>query len=510
MPAITFYNPIPSSYNVKRQRTQFVETMGATTLPAGKVWVHNKGAYTVAEMKSRGVTHLSKYDNVSLPDAERIALQDAGETYDAVPRPEAFLGLSYDPSRPYGATDPLGYWYSPQYWPDGPLSTSQAEAKANSMSLDHALWVGETEEGTSWIAPGHPMWRTIWTRFRQRMASKWTALGKPFFIAANYFHNFGNGMYGWANLSGVSRNEVKEKFARPLSAWEANDYTPGGTRAATNLICEGIYLGAPDLVRRIVSQNIFNHLVNKKMGYYSASFLFAVHEWRPNNFQSIEYAEEYFPGSGNWGMFLTADKIRIDPNVHMSIACWSLEFGDMFLEWAGEGKPSTDNVGYGWVANHLWYPNGNTTPNGQQPQPPNVGGGGYIASGFPYYQLSGGKSFPNNWSAFGVRMYSETFGKVTGVGSTAGFCEYRLGVGGVWGAWVTPQSTTENEIIDSFYDQRAFVRYRRLAGKIALGYFNELAPNTKQSIEIKHPTTPGVVYTGEVCGSATFVVLITE
>lgn len=508
MPNISFVNPIPSSYNVKRQRVQFVETTGPTKLPEGKVWVHAKGEYTIQEMKSHGITHFSKYDLTNIPNADRIALENAGETYDAVPRPEAFLQLPFNGSIPETwGTDQYGIGYSKRYWPNGPFNTQQAIDRANGINIQHNIFVGETEEGESWIAPNHPMWKTIWDTFRQRMHNYWTPKGKPYYISANYFYHFGNGMYGWTNLKNTSRSEIKAKFARPVSQYEPNDYTPGGNRSSTNLVCEGIYVYAPDLALRIVSQNIFNHLINKKMGYYSASFLAGVHEWRPNNYVSIEYAQEYFPEA--WGMFFRADKIPLDPSTHISIAAWTLEFGDMFIEWAGSGKPSNDNVGYGWVASDLWYPNGSTTPTEQIPQPPNVGAGGVIASGFPYYQYQGGKGVSNDWSAFGVRMYSETFGKVTGPGSISGFCEYRLKKDGVWGSWITPSDTDANEIIDSFHDNRAFVRYRRLGGQIAFGYLNEMAPNIKQSLEIKHPVT-GIIYSGEVCGSSTYMTLIIE
>jgi hypothetical protein len=500
---VTAYNPIPSSYDASRQRTQWVETMGTTSLPSGKVWINPTGEYTVSECQSHGVTHFSKYDLVHMDSGTQNTLKTTGKSYDAVPRPEAFFNLTRNNSMPASGIDQYGFQYPPQWYPTGPLTQAQAEQKADAMGLDHAIWIGETQEGDSWIGPGHPMWKWFHNRFRTRMETKWGGLGIPFFIAHNYFH-FKH--FDWADLGVKSRSEQKAKFARPVDQWEGNDFSAGGSLARTNTICEGIYLPAPDVVRKGVLGHIFKILVNKKMGYYTCTFLFSQHEWRPNNWQSISYSEEFYPADGEWGTFLRTDKIAMDPNDIMSYALWGLEFGDIYVEWGAAGKITTDDLGYGWQAEDLWYPEDSLTPNAQAPEP--GGGSSTIAVGFPHYSVPGGpsKGWRYNWSAFGVRMYGETFGKVTGSGSTAGFCEYRID----GGAWVTPQASEADEIIDSYYDSRAFVRWRRKSGKIAIGYFNQAAVNTKQTLEVKHPTTPGVIYSMTICGSATHAVLITE
>jgi hypothetical protein len=502
--AVLFFNPIPSGLNTRRQRTQWVEVMGPTTLPAGKAWIQRTGAYTSEECISRGVTHFSSYDLVHMESAEVTALMTAGKTYDSVPRPEAFFGLTYDPSKPDDAVDGYGIHYNPRWYPNGPFNQAQAEAKGYAMGLGHAIFIGETEEGTSWIAPNHPMWRWFWNIFCQRMAAKWTALGIQWFVATNYFHFE---LFDWSELGKKTRSVHKAKFARPISEWEGNDYTPGGTKAASNLICEGIYLSAPDGVRKRVLQHIFRCLINRKLGYFTCTFLFGQHEWHPNSFGSVHYDEEWYPTDGEFGTLYRSDKITLDPNDIMSFIVWGKEFGDIYHEWNASGKITTDDLGYAWNAQDLWFPGDGDTPTAQAPEPD--GGSSTIAVDFPHYSVPGGssKGWRYNWSAFGVRMYSETFGKVVGSGSTAGFCEYRMNGSG---SWLTPQVNEADEVTDAFFDERAIVRYRRKGGQIAIGYFNQSAPNTKQTIEIRHPSIPGVVYTATVCGSATHVVLINE
>lgn len=519
MPAIEWYNKIPSSWNAGDNRTQYADVLPNVTLPLSKIWVPPRGEYTISLAKSRGVNMFNKFEIQDLATGDvpaYNALVNAGETYGAVERTEAFLGLN-----PVGPEDwavaPNGTQYNKQYFPDGPLTYAQAYAKGGVSGISHRLVINETEEGPSWIRPSDPMWTGYYERYMQRMVAQHTIPGKPPMVAHNYFNYFGSAPAnnGWWLLGGSTSSAIhKTEFDKPINLWGQNDFSPGtGSLRHTNLIVEGWYKGAFDLADRDLTRLMFKHLVYKKLGYYAGTVCANVREWRPNNQQGLRFKEADFPGSGNWGTFFRNQKIPYDPTITASVSFWTMVFGDVFADWGVEGKNTKTKLDHGWNNYDYWYPNqlnaiGSNT--GQEAQADEHRGYTRHANSFPHYSANiydpdkrsaGGG---HNGSMFGVSQYAKTVGAVHG--GAIYFPEYRIN----GGAWVTQDQIPAHAVADVHYSGKPLVYAQRQGGQIALAVVEERGTGIKKDIEIKHPTNTGVTYTQQIAGHGTHSALIDE
>lgn len=517
MPAFDWYNKIPPSWNIAANRTQWADMLPPMTLPNGKVWVPPIGEYSTTLARSKGANMFSKFELTGLSSGDLNALINAGLTYNAVPRPESagFLGLPVMGPESWKQA-PNGTYYNEAYYPNGPLTYAQARAKADIADITHRLFIGETEEGPSWIRPDDEQWLAFYERFMERMLARHTLPGLPPLVAHNYFNYFGSAPAnnGWWLLGGASAAEAKAEFAKPVSAWGLNQFSPGsGSLRHTNLIIEGWYKGSFDTTDKDLTRMMFKHQVYKKMGYYAGTVCATNREWRPNNQTAILFPEEEFPGSGNWGAFFRSDKIPYDSTIIASVAFWTLKFANVFADWGNGGKSTKINIGHGWNSYDYWFPNqvnaiGAHT--GQEPQANEHRNFTRHAIGFPYYSAHNSdpnqRSTPHNGSMIGASQYGQTFG--VNEGGVDYFPQFRIN----GGPWIVQEPIVANAIVDAHHTGNPLVvaTIKPETGKMSIAMVQERGTGLAKGIEIKHPLHAGVTYNSEFAGHGTHSVLINE
>jgi hypothetical protein len=496
-----FFQAIPDKFDPKLQRTQWVECFENFQLPRGQIWVPQRGEYSISEVMAKGGNYLSKYDMSGVSDADRIAMENAGKVYSAVDRPEAFLRL---PSK--GADnwqkDKYGIAYNKRFWPNGPLTKEQAEKKADEADLRYSLIVNETEEGASWVSPDHPMWGWYYSRLDQRMKQKWGA--GNYFISHNYF-TFDP--IDWFGLGYHSRERHITEYEKPVSQWTKTRFSAGQSLSATNLVCLGVYLNAPDQVLNNVFSIIYKSLAFKKLGKSTAIFLYGSHEWNPNNRQSIEFYPSQFPGKA--GTLYRNEKLKLEPSDIITYAALGSIYCPVMIEWGAQGKNTKTKVGMDWITDDYWFPAGSSNATGQTSgRRPDNEFDQKFANGFPHYDFSGAPTRAgtqgSNYFAFGIRMYAQTFGKVKG--GIRQYCRYRID----GGKWVEPQSEIRT-IVNAAFDSGAFVVSERKNGKIAYAYYSaSLKDNKAHVLEWEHPTKPGKIFKERVAGRQVEMMLTDE
>jgi hypothetical protein len=496
-----FFQAIPDKFDPKLQRTQWVENFENFQLPQGQIWVPQRGEYTVAEVMAKGGNYLSKYDMAGVSAADRVALENAGKVYSAVDRPEAFLRLPAN-GQDNWQKDKYGITYNKRFWPNGPLTQAEAEKKADEADLRYSLIVNETEEGSSWVSPDHPMWGWYYTRLNQRMKQKWGE--GNYFISHNYF-TFDP--IDWFGLGFHSRERHISEFEKPVSQWKKNRFTAGQSLSATNLVCLGVYLNAPDQALNNVFSLIYKSLALKKMGKSTAVFLFGTHEWNPNIRQSITFYPDQFPGKS--GTLYRNEKLKMEPSDIITYAALGSIYCPVMIEWAAQGKNTKTKVGMDWITDDYWFPAGSTTDTGQTSgRRPDNEFEQKFANGFPHYDFSGAPTRSgtqgSNYFAFGIRMYAQTFGKVKG--GIRQYCRYRID----GGKWMEPQSEVR-AIVNAAFDSGEFVVSERKNGKIAYAYYAAgLKDNKAHLLEWEHPTKPGKIYREKVAGRQVEMMLTDE
>lgn len=502
---VTIYNAIPEIYDPRKQINQWVEVGENLVLPSGKSWSSGRDEYSIQQIMDKGCTHVKKQHlDYSTNPSQAATLMNTGKTFNEAPKNNEIFNMpgELSPGPNEWRTAPDGTRYNAMIWPNGPLNQAQAESKANQTDINHALWIGETCENDPWIDAGHPQWRHFYNIMRNRYDARFGST--PHWICHNYYLPSGR---DWWTLghAGPDRNIYKTKILRPFNQWEPTHFSPGGTLNRTNLIVDGIYIGAPDAQRKNVLRTIYKLMVFKAAGYAAGSVLFAIHEWRPNNYYNVEYPEAKFPGQ--WGTFYRQNKVALDPNEQMAYAFFSLLFGEIFADWGHGGRNSSTKMEGSWPNNDYWYSAGSSTDTGQEPAGQ---GGGYRAVGFPHYAFEGdGQKVRYVWSGgsdytyFGVRMFAKTFGQTAG--GTKKFCKFRIN----GGSWVTPGPNMADPIVDAYFDDGAFVISEIKDGKLALAFYKAISDNTKRVVEIEHPTNPAITYEFEICGNKVHSALIT-
>jgi hypothetical protein len=493
---IDFFNPIPPTFNPTIGRTQWVETLPNFTLPNGKIWIPNRGEYTIPEVMAKGANTISKYEFVGISSADRIALENAGKTYAAVERPEHFFGLTPTGDEDW-VNDGYGVLYNKRWWPTGPLTQEQAIEKANATELTHALRINETEEGQTWVAPDHPMWGWYYTRLAERTAAKWDALGKPWYISHNYF-TFNP--LGWFGLGYDTRETHISKYERPFSEWEPCRYSPGRPLAATNLVCLAVYLNEPGDVLNDMFSLVYKALCYKKMGKHTSVFLFGRHEWGPNNRHSMTFPH---------GTLYRNDKLSLDPQDMMSYDAIGSCYCQVMTEWGGHGKNTATKVGKQWINDDYYIKAGQVLDTGQYAEwDPVSGFEQKYAVDFPDYDKYGTSvrvdTQGSNYFAYGMHMYAQTMGQVAG--GTRTYLKHRIN----GGEWITPLNEIR-AVVNACYDNGYLIFSDQKDGKIGFAIYHAgRTGNLRKTIEWQHPTDPSRIYKAEIGGRGARMVLLND
>ncbi|WP_025763687.1 hypothetical protein [Dyadobacter tibetensis] len=442
-----FVNPIPESYNPDIKNTQWADIMAPIKLPKGHVFIVNRGETPVSTLLSKGVTHISHFQLPweNIKEVER--LKHAGLTYFDVQRLENFLQL-----KPTNGADDYSNGYNKRWWPNGPFDEATATSKADLVQPLDAVWIGETLENASWIQQDVPMWGWYYKRLRQRYEAEFGSRNIPYYICHNYFQ-LGR------DLITKGRQAAKDIIREPASQTGLQVYLKGGSLTNTNLITTAVYLGAPDAQLASLYQDVYDMVLNRRMGYEAGIFLAGFHEWKPNNLFRYEYPE---------GTFYTFNKLPVDPNVIQAYAFLSQIYGKVFVEWGGAGKQTLRRFSFEW-AKGLWYPHGSKEPQ----------------EGFPYYSNTNdyysGYNASVDFSAFGLNLYAQTFAKVDG--GKRQYLKFRIDNG----PWIDPEQDYADEVVNAYYDRRGFVYSQSKGGQVAWFYLNSFADNRSHQLEVQLP-----------------------
>ncbi|HEV7379962.1 MAG TPA: hypothetical protein VGN64_09230, partial [Dyadobacter sp.] len=409
-----FVNPLPANYNPAIQNVQWGDIAQDMQMPKGHIYVADPRPWGINHARRKGVTHISNYalpwDNVN----EVLRLQDAGETYDDVPRIETKFQITKS-----GNTGEL--WpdnTSKDWWPRGAPSEAEGYEIGRRAVKSHALFIGEMSENESWLPPYSPAFRGFYKGFREGYEERFGKRGIPFYICHDYIWLGGEKMN-----TGKGRDFYKRILKLPIDQQPANDYTPGGSLVNTNLIVETVYLGAPDGVLAQPTELIFRLKYIKQLGYTAGTFIAFVHEWKPNNMLEIIYPE---------GKMYPHVKASLDPNTLIANGFIAQVFGNLFIEWGGAVKTPDKLLPRNWYGTGFqWCPNGSTSPQ----------------RGFPYFKETEGYPtyYGYNGSTdlvhFSQKLFVDTYAPVEG--GKDEFLSYRLD----GGKWITP---TEEDFIDAY------------------------------------------------------------
>jgi hypothetical protein len=468
---VQFVKAIPSSYNGTSQLPQFAEVSANLTLPTGFVYVKppTRQGWTTPQVMTKGVTHWIR-NGVGEEGGDGVFRNDpayAKKEYNNVPRIREIFGLP-------GPVN--GNW-----WPNGYYNEAQARQKANEVSIVPRIWIGETMEGDDYVPESDPMWGWFYDELINRYEAQKAQDGVPYLVAHNYFTRFPS-IY---QVGLESRAAHESLYNTPYQNWPTTLYHPGQPLGRPNLVIEGIYVNAPDLVSQQMLGALMRMELMLKMGKVSGLFIFNVHEWHPGFASRIDLPE---------GKFFRSDKIHLDPNVQIALGFLALEFGGVLVEWglAPHQSPTKKPVDYTpFVHNGKdeWYANGQSSP-----------------SPFPFYAQTGPNRFNTgahlgDFTHFGVALWSATGGQVAG--GTPYYATFRLN----GGAWIQRQANG-SDIVGSYFEQRGLTRVRILGNKMLICYFNFFADNEKHTIEVQNPLNPGQTFTGTVCGNGVHAVVV--
>lgn len=515
---VSFVNIIPSAFNPAGHNVQYFDIADDLTLPSDKFFTVNYGAGYQAAINqhvdiipraqafAKGLTHIPR---LILPyphkpdgsidyqgDWSTInGLLNAGKGYSDVPQNNGIWGRT-----DHGGPDNYvnfcqGYgcsFLNTRYWPTGPLNEADSIQAANNTGLpEYALHIGETEEGTEYMSQDYTMWDWFYTRLKQRYIDKYDALGIKWWIGHNYFN------IGWPDMyylqdNRMTRQAYKDAFNLPYASWPVTSFSPGRSLYQTTLISIAIYIGNPDRQSDVLG-DIWQMECVRKMGKEACIFLFAVHEWRPNNYNSWTYE------GSNPGRVYRQDKVPVDAAETLTYGFVGMVHGSGVAEWGAQGKVQSFDL----EQNHpaapadLWQPQGSTD---------------LLYNAFPHYAAYNqpvfyGYSGVTDMLAFGVALYGKTFQQTKG--GTRKFLKHRKRVpGGTWGAWITPSNTGMDELVDSQFDKRGYILSELNGTKLAVYWLNCFADGIKYEIEFEHPTNSSLTYNAFVGGNMVHAALI--
>lgn len=489
---------IPLSYNPDLHNNLFFDVTEDISLPDDKFYTVNIGNVPREQAFARGLTHLPKQllpwprnpDGSINYQGDWSAvnqLQDSGRTYSDVPQTNEVLAVAdhggpdqWQTFTQGGVTGTMNI----RYFPTGPYTEAQAIQQGNNTGVvAHRLHVGETQEGSQYIQSGYPMWGWYNQRARQRQKERFDAIGKKSWFAHNYF------TIGWPDMYYLGRNSRqfhKDAFNQPYSSWPYTLFSPGGPLNPTNLICVAVYIGHPDRKSDLLG-DIWQMECIRKMGKEACIFLFAVHEWRPNNWGSLKYRPEDGP---NPGTVWRQNKVPIDPGEALTYGFAGCVHGSGSAEWGAQGRVSEFTLGddYSGKTADLWQALGSTEIQNHTHFP--------HYGPYHFYGYTGiGDMF-----AFGVRLYCKTW-KFTAGGSRK-FLKWRKRLaGGSWGAWKTPSNNGMDDLADAHYDEEGYVYSELKNNLLAWYYLNPRANGLKYEIEFEHPNNSAATFNTFVAGN---------
>jgi hypothetical protein len=468
-----FLNHIPQNYDPASQQPSWTDIGSDIKLPAGHVWIADWQGSTPENVFKKGVTNLPHH---SLPwndadgNRQALALKAAGKTYNNVPRIEVIFNLS--------RSGPEGLWpngTSKAWWPNGALDTETAIRKANEADISDAIWIGEMSENESWMPADADMFRPFYARLRERYQEKWGSKGVTYQIVHNYF-------FIWPREISLTRDKSADYYRKLLSMSAAElpktPYSPGGTLANTTMITDAVYLNAPDIQNGGLYESIFRTEINKHLGFESGTFLFAVHEYRPNNKYEYYYNE---------GKFYADNKIPLDPNVHIAAGFLAQVYGKLFTEWGASSKSSEKRFDPEWNKG-WWFPNGSSSAQGGFPY--------YKNSSSTYYGFTGGSDL----SYFSQKLYAETFGQTDG--GQRRYLRHRID----GKDWITPSLVSCEEVVNAYIEKRGFVLSESKNGKTAWFYLNSFTDNKFHTLEVELPS--GQILSRKVAGNGIHAMIL--
>ena len=468
----SFFNPIPANYDPDIKSAQWADVVNPFKLQTGHALVANRGEWTAEKVFEKGVSYISVFDFPQNSNDQIEAYRYAGKTYSGVVRPESFLGLN--PSGPDNWVD----GYNTRYWPNGPLSETDAVNKARGFAL-HALTINETEEGSSYMPKDRAMWGYFYKEVRRRQIEHFESRGIKSYLAHNYFS------LGLPDLQNTHDRSAAKQTALNPAASGAYGFWIDGSLKDNNLVCIAVYLNAPDLTIGVLYDEAYKMLTTKaaRADLNTMVFLQSTREWRPNNLLRVDYPE---------GKYYMYEKIPLDPNIIIGSSFLAQVFGKGIVEWGGAGKQTGIKKMTVLWRDGLWFHGNATAPTGQ------YGDNGKYKSysndpGFPYATVNNDYQSPYTFGldgvAFGSRMYAETFGKVEGGAQTC--LRFRVDNG----PWVNPSSTVVENVVDAWFDKRPIVVAQEKDGLTAWFYLNPFADNLAHKLDVILPNGQAVTET---------------
>lgn len=480
-----FVNPILPGMNPSQGQVQYMDIAPDCVLPHGHGWIIQKGIYTLDDILEKGATNIP---NGQLPwdtsIADVIQMENDGLSYSDVPLNNVLLGLPRNESIPETfISNPPGqgwpYTYNPQVYPNGPLTESESIAAANQTgAVHHAMHVGESEEGWPAISSHWPMWRWFYAQVKQLKINRFTARGIAHWTCHNYF-TIGTPPV-WT-LGGMGKAAQKTAFNRPFADWEFTQFSPGGTLVDTDMICQAVYLGAPDKESAVYASVYFME-VARKAGKKGCMFYAEVHEWRPNNHGSVPYPD---------GIFYRQGKVPVDPSDTINYSFLGHVHGHVTIHWAA--KPKVDNrfMDPNWNYGDIFFANGSSEPSAMPYYQ-------YMEAGRRYFGYNGMEDIFN----MGVLLFAQTFAQVEG--GVSRFLKFRID----GGSWITPSNNQMDDLIDAFYDKRGYVYSREKDGLLAFYYVNQYGAGTQHILEVQNPHNSSIVWSGRVSANMVHVKMI--
>jgi len=254
-------------------------------------------------------------------------------------------------------------------------------------------------------------------------------------------------------------------------------------RKHCNLHVVGWYKNPPDN-RDFVYQQIFQMEVARREGLTSGIFLFPVHEYLPGFSNQIELEEPA-------GRFSRSEKAPLSPSDLLLAPFLAFEYGDIYVVWDTDYKKSENPADIrrseGKGGSDVWEP----AAGGPKEFPYGSGAGPEFPAAYAQwvYDLT-------HW---GVLQYART----AAVAGERVYAAFRLD----GGPWIEPQ-TDGSDVLYAWDAKRGIASFRSKGAAACVWYVNPYADNRRHTIEIRHPTKPGVTWRGTVAGDGLHVALV--
>jgi len=484
--SLPFY---PPTYNPETQRVQWMDQIPKpAVIDPNFRWIMPRGENTLQELVDMGVTNFTRADmnQPGWDETQISAFRNKGYGYDDVPQTPTMFSLA---DRGQGASQWVSAPGTPVVWPiiwnqrfwntppgaTEPMSVEQGALRGQAYSAEHTVVIFENSEQDHAISSHWPFVKAWSEAWNAKVIARWP--GKKTLRAWNYFTGFGE------TIRYSTAAERKAFINSPVSSWVANPMLPGGNLETYNAVCFGVYLQAPDDVKHIGYDIIFQTLVARKANKELIVFEQPVHEWLPNNKRVWNLPE---------GKFYYQGKLNIAPGIGYAIALFGRVFAAAFASFGFGGKSTKPfKLDPQWHDQGFWVKAGD--PEMQLTdisQSPVFGPRGSTQEVF----ASGGQE---DMSGFARWLWDRSFANV--MGGTDSFLEFRVD----GGAWRTMTGNFADDLINAFYGDGYFVFCRQLNNKYAYIVYNGKAEDSiRHKVEWK---SNGQVLEGYISGTIPFV-----